>query len=142
MIATAMNTHVPVLVIFRGGYGAVAVARTLGRLGVPAYLLAQEGMTTPVWSSRYWRKKIRWDFSKPESESLAFLLEVGRRRTVTLLYSAHDAFHNGALVLRDYLAERAARNWQHGELGGTGAPHERPAKGRPRTGGRTHGTRR
>jgi len=73
-----MDARVPVLVIFRGGYGAVAVARTLGRLGVPAYLLAQEGMTTPVWSSRYWQRKIRWDFAKPESESLAFLLEVGR----------------------------------------------------------------
>ena len=74
-----MNTRVPVLVIFRGGYGAVAVARTLGRLGVPMYLVAQEGMTTPVWSSRYWQKKQRWDFAKPESESLAFLLDVGRR---------------------------------------------------------------
>src|SRR4026207_893626 len=41
----AMNPRGPVRVIFRGGYGAVAVARTLGRLGVPAYLLAQEGMT-------------------------------------------------------------------------------------------------
>jgi hypothetical protein len=27
----------------------------------------------------------------------------GRRGTVTLLYSAHDTEHNGALALRDYL---------------------------------------
>jgi uncharacterized protein YeaO (DUF488 family) len=28
--------------------------------------------------------------------------------TVTLLYSAHDTVHNGAVVLRDYLADRKA----------------------------------
>jgi uncharacterized protein YeaO (DUF488 family) len=31
------------------------------------------------------------------------ILDAGRRGTVTLLYSAHDTVHNGALVLRDYL---------------------------------------
>jgi uncharacterized protein YeaO (DUF488 family) len=31
------------------------------------------------------------------------------RRTVTLLYSAHDVLHNGAAVLRDYLVERQAQ---------------------------------
>jgi uncharacterized protein YeaO (DUF488 family) len=36
------------------------------------------------------------------------ILKVARRGAVTLLYSAHDADHNGALVLRDYLAEREA----------------------------------
>lgn len=36
------------------------------------------------------------------------LLEAGQRGTITLLYSAHDTLHNGALVLRDYLLERAA----------------------------------
>jgi len=35
------------------------------------------------------------------------ILEASRRGKVTLLYSAHDPVHNGALVLRDYLAERA-----------------------------------
>ena len=29
-----------------------------------------------------------------------------KRGPVTLLYSAHDTEHNGALVLRDYLDER------------------------------------
>jgi D-aspartate ligase len=99
-----MNTRVPVLVIFRGGYGAVAVARTLGRLGVPAYLLAQEGAPTPVWSSRYWRKKARWDFSKPESESLAFLLDVGRR-----LQAEHGA-PPVLLTLADWVAIFIERN--------------------------------
>jgi uncharacterized protein YeaO (DUF488 family) len=36
------------------------------------------------------------------------ILEASRRRTVTLLYSAHDTLHNGAVVLRDYLAKRHA----------------------------------
>lgn len=99
-----MNTRVPVLVIYRGGYGAVAVARTLGRLGVPMYLLAQEGMATPVWSSRYWHEKIRWDFSRPESESLAFLLEVGHR-----LHEEHGA-RPVLLTLADWVAIFIERN--------------------------------
>ena len=72
-----IDHSVPVVVIYRGGQGAVAIARTLGRLGVPVYLIAQQGAMTPVWSSRYWTKKIRWDFARPESESLAFVLDVG-----------------------------------------------------------------
>jgi hypothetical protein len=47
-------------------------------LGVPVYLVAQEGVPTPVWWSRYWAKRTWWDFSRPEQDSLAFLLEVGR----------------------------------------------------------------
>ena len=34
------------------------------------------------------------------------ILEAANARTVTLLYSARDTAHNGALVLRDYLADR------------------------------------
>jgi uncharacterized protein YeaO (DUF488 family) len=34
------------------------------------------------------------------------ILEASRRGAVTLLYSAHDVQHNGALVLRDYLLKR------------------------------------
>ena len=37
------------------------------------------------------------------------ILDVSRRGTVTLLYSARDTLHNGAVVLRDFLAERRAR---------------------------------
>jgi uncharacterized protein YeaO (DUF488 family) len=35
------------------------------------------------------------------------ILEASRKRAVTLLYSARDVEHNGAVVLRDYLAARA-----------------------------------
>jgi uncharacterized protein YeaO (DUF488 family) len=37
------------------------------------------------------------------------LLEASARGTVTLLYSARDTLHNGAVVLRDYLLERGER---------------------------------
>jgi uncharacterized protein YeaO (DUF488 family) len=37
------------------------------------------------------------------------LADAARRGTVTLLYSAHDTEHNGALALRDYLAGRRSR---------------------------------
>jgi uncharacterized protein YeaO (DUF488 family) len=37
------------------------------------------------------------------------ILDAAGERTVTLLYSAHDTVHNGAVVLSDYLVERAAR---------------------------------
>jgi D-aspartate ligase len=74
-----IDASTPVVVIFRGGYGALSIARTLGRWGVPVYLVAQEGVPTPVWSSRYWVERSRWDFSRPEDESVEFLLELGQR---------------------------------------------------------------
>jgi len=36
------------------------------------------------------------------------ILDATKRGPVTLLYSAHDVLHNGAVVLRDYLLERRA----------------------------------
>jgi uncharacterized protein YeaO (DUF488 family) len=38
------------------------------------------------------------------------ILELARTRTVTLLYSAHDIEHNGAVVLRDFLGRKLARS--------------------------------
>jgi uncharacterized protein YeaO (DUF488 family) len=43
-----------------------------------------------------------------KSDAWKPILDAVRRGTVTLLYSAHDTVHNGAVVLRDYLVERAA----------------------------------
>jgi uncharacterized protein YeaO (DUF488 family) len=37
------------------------------------------------------------------------ILEAAARGRVTLLYSARDTAHNGALVLQEYLGERAKR---------------------------------
>src|SRR5947209_5995256 len=75
----AIDTSVPVLVVCRGGTGDVAIARTLGRLGVSAHLIAQTGAPTPVWSSRYWKGKTTWDFGRPEEASLEFLLAFGAK---------------------------------------------------------------
>jgi hypothetical protein len=50
-------------VIDRDGYEGVSIARALGRLGVPMYLVGQEGISTPGWSSRYCAKRVRRDFS-------------------------------------------------------------------------------
>ena len=46
------------------------------------------------------------------------ILESSGRRTVTLLYSAHDVLHNGAVVLRDYLLERQAGRPRRGKREG------------------------
>jgi uncharacterized protein YeaO (DUF488 family) len=45
--------------------------------------------------------------AKPDA--WAPILDASRQGTVTLLYSAHDVLHNGAVVLRDYLAQRQLR---------------------------------
>lgn len=78
-----MKTDVPVVVLHTDGYGTVAIARTLGRLGVPMYLLAQEGTSAPSLSSRFWTGKQRWNFRKSETESVAFMLDLGRRLRAT-----------------------------------------------------------
>jgi D-aspartate ligase len=74
-----LKTTVPVLVIFRGGTGALGMARTLGRLGVPMYMVMEEGISSPVLSSRFWKEKVAWDFSRPASETLQFLADEGGR---------------------------------------------------------------
>jgi uncharacterized protein YeaO (DUF488 family) len=37
------------------------------------------------------------------------ILDAEKHGDVTLLYSAHDVLHNGAVVLREFLADREAR---------------------------------
>ena len=73
-----IDTSVPVVVIYRGGIGALAIARSLGRLGVPVYLISQRELS-PLWHSRYWVKRFSWDFSAPAEETLAFLRDVSRQ---------------------------------------------------------------
>jgi uncharacterized protein YeaO (DUF488 family) len=47
------------------------------------------------------------------------ILDASRRRTVTLLYSAHDTLHNAAVVLRDHLMRRQAGPSRRGKRGGS-----------------------
>jgi uncharacterized protein YeaO (DUF488 family) len=42
-------------------------------------------------------------------EALQPILDASKKHPVTLLYSARDVEHNGAIVLRDYLAGRARK---------------------------------
>lgn len=51
------------------------------------------------------RRRYRKELSA-NRESWAPILSASRRGTVTLLYSARDVEHNGAVVLREYLVER------------------------------------
>src|ERR1041385_5869137 len=51
------------------------------------------------------RRRYR-DELKAHPDAWRPLVDAARRGTVTLLYSAHDTLHNGAIVLRDYLTER------------------------------------
>ena len=46
------------------------------------------------------------------------ILDAERRGTVTLLYSAHDVRHNGAVVLLDYLVKRRTRRPRGGKRAG------------------------
>jgi predicted ATP-grasp superfamily ATP-dependent carboligase len=99
-----IDHSVPVVVIYRGGIAAVSIARTLGRLGVPVYLVAQQGSETPVWSSRHWAEKVRWDFARPEEDSLAFLRDFGAK-----LQAKHGA-RAILLTLSDWVAVFIERN--------------------------------
>ena len=42
---------------------------------------------------------------RPNADAWSPILEYSKSGTVTLLYSAHDVEHNGAVVLREYLME-------------------------------------
>jgi uncharacterized protein YeaO (DUF488 family) len=46
------------------------------------------------------------------------ILEAATPGTVTLLYSAHDTIHNGAVVLREYLGDRAKRRLRSAKFQG------------------------
>ena len=63
------------------------------------------GHRTERWEEfqRRYRKELN-----ANPNAWAPILEAARRRNVTLLYSAHDTFHNGALVLCEYLTRKLA----------------------------------
>lgn len=65
------------------------------------------GHRTERWDE--FRRRYRRELSA-NAEAWARLLDASDRGTVTLLYSAHDTEHNGARVLREFLAERSRRS--------------------------------
>jgi D-aspartate ligase len=81
LLRATVDTRTPVVVLTGNvavSGGSLAIARTLGRLGVSAYLITGMRSRTPVSVSRYWCNTIRWDFSQPEDRTVAFLAQVGR----------------------------------------------------------------
>jgi D-aspartate ligase len=99
-----IDSSIPAVVIYRKGDAAVAIARTLGRLGVPVHLIAQEDVPTPDWWSRYWTDRIRWDFARPEEDLVSFLLDLGA--TVRADHGAPAIL----LTLSDWIAIFIERN--------------------------------
>lgn len=65
------------------------------------------GHRTERWDE--FRRRYRKELSA-NADAWAPLLDASDRGTVTLLYSAHDTEHNGARVLREFLAERSRRS--------------------------------
>lgn len=73
-----MDISVPVVVIAPGFHGH-AIARSLGRLGVPVYGVHADAHS-PAASSRYWRKNFVWDIEKASpAASVDWLLQLGRQ---------------------------------------------------------------
>ena len=74
-----LDTTYPVL-IFKSGrgtihHGAVAIARSLGRLGVPVYAIVEDGYT-PLTASRYVTKYFIWNSWPRDRE--AFLIAMSK----------------------------------------------------------------
>jgi uncharacterized protein YeaO (DUF488 family) len=55
------------------------------------------------------RRRYRKELDAKPKEWVPILNDT-KHSKVTLLYAAHDVLHNGALVLRDYLADQLARH--------------------------------
>jgi uncharacterized protein YeaO (DUF488 family) len=61
-------------------------------------------------------------------DAWAPILDASRQGTVTLLYSARDILHNGAVVLRGYLARRQFRSPRGAQRSRPVAPRARPPR--------------
>src|SRR3954463_2621498 len=69
----------PVLVLAGSPHGNLGIVRTLGRLGVPVYIV-HDARVTPAVHSRYCAGSFTWDFATSQADdTVAFLLEVGQR---------------------------------------------------------------
>jgi D-aspartate ligase len=72
------ETTTPVVVL-RFHHGSLAIARTLGRWGVPVYGIDSD-VRSPSMATRYLQDRFEWNFGAAKAEdSVAFLLDVARR---------------------------------------------------------------
>jgi D-aspartate ligase len=128
----SIDNQTPVVVLYKGEKGALALARTLGRLGVPMYLVSartsnaeQRTRYSMVEHSRYWRGVFFADFHQPRAAAVAFVVDVAKhigRKPVLMTLSdwaaifieqhadelqQHYALSRGA----DHVIERLANKW-------------------------------
>jgi D-aspartate ligase len=74
-----IDTSTPVLILRSAHHGGLAVTRSLGRLGVPVYIV-DDDPRMPAFSSKYCRKGFVWDIDQArEEESVEYLGGIGRR---------------------------------------------------------------
>jgi predicted ATP-grasp superfamily ATP-dependent carboligase len=76
------SSSTPVVVfkaVISADHGALGIVRSLGRLGIPVYVVASDPQTSSFYS-RYCRGKFVLDIdTAPEEKSLQFLLEVSKK---------------------------------------------------------------
>ncbi|HTM48097.1 MAG TPA: hypothetical protein VL285_05440 [Bryobacteraceae bacterium] len=74
-----VDTSTPVVILRSAQHGGLAVARSLGRLGAPVYIVDGDPRT-PGFFSRYCRQGFVWDFDgAPSERTVDYLLGIGRR---------------------------------------------------------------
>jgi predicted ATP-grasp superfamily ATP-dependent carboligase len=101
-----MNDAAPVAILRSGHHGGLAIARSLGRMGVPVYSV-DGARWEPALSSRYCRGRFRLDIERdPAEESVWNLVDIGRRLGRPILIPATD---RGAIWVADH-----AGSLQHG----------------------------
>jgi D-aspartate ligase len=72
------DTSTPVVVLMSGDHGPLGITRSLGRLGVPVYVIDPR-RSTPSSFSKYCKGSYMWDIdSHSSSESLSFLESISR----------------------------------------------------------------
>jgi len=81
-----LDAATPVVALYKGEKGALALARSLGRLGVPVYLVTPRGNTAEqrerygiVEHSRYWRGLFFYDHKAPDAEIASVLLDAAKQ---------------------------------------------------------------
>jgi D-aspartate ligase len=73
------STFSPVLILRADHYSALGIMRSLGRVGVRTFAVHARAQA-PALRSRYCAGKFQWDLdSSPETESVRFLLDTGRK---------------------------------------------------------------
>ncbi len=90
---TIGDTSTPVVVLRSVGHGPLGILRSLGRLGIPVYVVDSDPRT-PAFFSRYCRQKFLCDIDNDSTDkSVGYLLDIGRtiRRRSILIPTTDDA---------------------------------------------------